>query len=147
MACQSSCLVRAAVLRNSASSLANSCSMGFRSDEYGQVEDRRAIARAVRRLGRAPGEAVQRDPDQHATGRADVGAQQLRLGAEPLQPTGRALARALDALKALLAALADRDQLGLGPALVARRMAKVCVRRAMVGREQQFRKPPPRCRR
>jgi hypothetical protein len=39
--------------------------------------------------------------------------QQLRLAAEALQPTRRALARRLDALQALLAALADRDQLGL----------------------------------
>jgi hypothetical protein len=39
--------------------------------------------------------------------------QQLRLAAEPLQPARRAVARSLDALQALLAALADRDQLGL----------------------------------
>jgi hypothetical protein len=35
------------------------------------------------------------------------------LNAKPPQPTGGALARALDPLQALLAALADRDQLGL----------------------------------
>ena len=43
----------------------------------------------------------------------DAGAQQLRLTAEALQPARGTLARALDALQALLAALADRDQLGL----------------------------------
>ena len=52
-------------------------------------------------------------PDERATERADAGAQQLRLAAEALQPARGALARALDALQALLAALADRDQLGL----------------------------------
>jgi hypothetical protein len=54
-----------------------------------------------------------RSPDQRATECADAGAQQLRLATEAPQPARRALARALDALQALLAALADRDQLGL----------------------------------
>jgi hypothetical protein len=48
-----------------------------------------------------------------AAERADAGAQQLRLAAEALQSTRGAVACALDALQALLAALADRDQLGL----------------------------------
>ncbi len=60
-----------------------------------------------------------RGADQRATERADARAQQIRLAAKALQPAGGALARALDALQALLAALADRDQLGLdlAPAL------------------------------
>jgi hypothetical protein len=52
-------------------------------------------------------------PDQHATERANACAQQFRLTAEALQPTRGAFARGLDALQALLAALTDRDQLGL----------------------------------
>jgi hypothetical protein len=59
------------------------------------------------------GEAADRGDARKGTAqRADAGAQQLRLAAEPLQPAGGALARALDALQALLAALADRNQLG-----------------------------------
>jgi hypothetical protein len=54
-----------------------------------------------------------RGADKGATERADARAQQLRLAAQALQPAGGALPRALDALQALLAALADRDQLGL----------------------------------
>jgi hypothetical protein len=54
-----------------------------------------------------------RSADKGATERADAGAQQLRLAAEALQPAGSLAARAFDALQALLAALADRDQLGL----------------------------------
>jgi hypothetical protein len=54
--------------------------------------------------------ADRRDPDQRAAEGSDAGAQQLRLAAEALQPPGGALARTLDALQALLAALADRDQ-------------------------------------
>jgi hypothetical protein len=50
----------------------------------------------------------------------------LRLAAEALQPAGGALARALDALQALLAALADRDQLGLDlPAALHRQANRV----------------------
>jgi hypothetical protein len=45
--------------------------------------------------------------------RPDTGAQQLRLAAEAFQPARGALARALDPLQALLAALADRNELGL----------------------------------
>jgi hypothetical protein len=52
-----------------------------------------------------------RHPDQRAPKRADAGAQQLRLVAEALQPARGAVACGLDALQALLAALADRDQL------------------------------------
>ena len=51
--------------------------------------------------------------DERAAQRTDAGARQLRLAAKTLQPAGGALARGLDALKALLAALVDRDQLGL----------------------------------
>jgi hypothetical protein len=43
----------------------------------------------------------------------NAGAQQLRLAAKSLQPARGALAARLDAVQALLAALADRDQLGL----------------------------------
>jgi len=45
------------------------------------------------------------------------------LAAKPLQPTRDALARALDALETLLAALADRDQLGLDLAAALDRQA------------------------
>jgi hypothetical protein len=60
-----------------------------------------------------------RDAEQRAAERANAGAQQLGLAAEALEPAGGPLARALDVLQALLAALADRDQLGLdlAPAL------------------------------
>ena len=54
-----------------------------------------------------------RSANQRTAERANAGAQQFRLAAEPLEPARGALARALDALQALLAALADRDQLGL----------------------------------
>ena len=68
-------------------------------------------------------------PDQRAAERANAGAQQLRLAAEPLQPAGGALARALDALQALLAALADRDQLGLDlPAALDRQADRIGLR-------------------
>jgi hypothetical protein len=50
--------------------------------------------------------------ERHAE-RPDTGAQQLRLAAEAFQPARGALARALDPLQALLAALADRNELGL----------------------------------
>ena len=66
--------------------------------------------RAIDQGGEA---ADRRDPDQGAAEGANAGTQQLRLAAEALQPAGGAIARALDALQALLAALADRDQLGL----------------------------------
>jgi hypothetical protein len=47
------------------------------------------------------------------------------LNAKPPQPTGGALARALDPLQALLAALADRDQLGLDLAAALDRLVTV----------------------
>jgi hypothetical protein len=60
------------------------------------------------------GEATDRgDACEGASEETDASAQQLRLAAEALEPARGALARALDALQALLAALADRDQLGL----------------------------------
>ena len=56
-------------------------------------------------------------------------AQQLRLPAEPLQSARCALTCALDALQALLAALADRDQLGLDlPAALDGETDRVCLR-------------------
>jgi hypothetical protein len=71
----------------------------------------RGLADRIRRRDRAidqGGEAAdRRDPDQRATKRANAGAEQLRLAAEALQPTRGAHAGALDALQALLAALAD----------------------------------------
>ena len=67
--------------------------------------------------------ADRRDPDQRATKRGDAGAQQLCLAAEALEPARGALARALDALQALLAAVADRDQLGLDLAAALNRQA------------------------
>jgi hypothetical protein len=54
------------------------------------------------------GDAGERDAK-----RADTGAQQLCLPTEALQATGGLAAGRFDALQALLAALADRDQLGL----------------------------------
>ena len=81
------------------------------SDRVGGLADR--IGRRDRAIDQG-GEPTDRgDARERATERADAGAQQLRLAAEALQPAGGTLARALDALQALLAALADRDQLGL----------------------------------
>ena len=76
------------------------------------------------------GEAADRgDARERTAERADAGAQQLRLAAEALEPARGALARALDALQALLAALADRDQLGLDlPAALDRQADRVCLR-------------------
>jgi hypothetical protein len=77
----------------------------------------RGLADGIRRRGRAIDQCSEatdrRSTDERATECADAGAQQLRLAIQALQPARRALARALDALQALLAALADRDQLGL----------------------------------
>ena len=87
----------------------------------------RGLADRIRRRDRAVdqrGETADRGgADERATERADAGAQQLRLAAEALQPARGALARALDALQALLAALADRDQLGLDLAAALDRQA------------------------
>jgi hypothetical protein len=60
---------------------------------------------------------------ERAAERADAGAQQLGLAAEVFEPTGSFVARGLDAFQALLAALADRDQLGLGVAAALDRQA------------------------
>jgi hypothetical protein len=77
----------------------------------------RGLADCVRRRDRAIDQCGESAHGGHAGERAaegaDPGAQQLRLAIQALQPARRALARALDALQALLAALADRDQLGL----------------------------------
>jgi hypothetical protein len=75
------------------------------------------LADGIRRRDRAVDQrreaANRRHTRERATQRADAGAQQLGLAAEPLQPARGALAHALDAPQALLAALADRHQLGL----------------------------------
>jgi hypothetical protein len=86
-----------------------------------------AAGRAVDQGGEAadPGHARER-----ATEGANAGAQQLRLAAKPLQPARSAVARALDALKALLAALADE----ISSALDRRRIQYVWVCGAMVQR-------------
>jgi hypothetical protein len=47
----------------------------------------------------------------------------MRFGSVALEPAGGAVARALDALQALLAALADSDQLGLDLAATLDRQA------------------------
>jgi hypothetical protein len=67
-------------------------------------------------------------PIASAAERANAGAQQFRLAAQALQPPRGAIARALDALQALLAALADGDQLGLDlPAALDRQADRVGV--------------------
>ena len=77
----------------------------------------RGLADGIRRRDRAIDQraetADRRSTDERATERTNAGPQQLRLAAEALQPAGGALARALDALQALLAALADRDSSAL----------------------------------
>jgi hypothetical protein len=76
----------------------------------------RRLADRIRRRDRAVDQRAEatdrRSVKERSAKGPNPGAQQLRLAAEPLQPTGGALARALDALQALLAALADRNQLG-----------------------------------
>jgi NADPH:quinone reductase-like Zn-dependent oxidoreductase len=52
-----------------------------------------------------------------------AGAQQFRLATQSFQPAGGTIARTLDALQALLAALADRDQLSLDLAAAIDRQA------------------------
>ena len=97
------------------------------ADLVGGLADR--IRRRDRAIDQRAETTDRRSADQRATERADAGAQQLRLAAEALQPAGGALARALDALQALLAALADRDQLGLDlPAALDRQADGVGVR-------------------
>jgi lambda family phage tail tape measure protein len=81
------------------------------TDFVGGLADR--IRRRDRAIDQCSETTDRRGADDRAAERANAGAQQLRLAAQPLQPTRRALARALDALQTLLAALADRDQLGL----------------------------------
>jgi hypothetical protein len=77
----------------------------------------RGLADRIRRRDRAVDQGSKATDRRSAKERSakgpNPGAQQLRLAAEPLQPTGGTIARALDALQALLAPLADRDQLGL----------------------------------
>jgi hypothetical protein len=66
-----------------------------------------------------------RPPTMVTPASAKAGAQQLRLPAEALQSAGGALPRGLDALEALLAALADETSSALTwpPPSTARRMA------------------------
>jgi hypothetical protein len=77
----------------------------------------RGLADRIRRRDRAIDQRTdstdRRGADERAAQRPDPSAQQLRLTAQVPEPARGALARALDALQALLAALADRDQLGL----------------------------------
>jgi hypothetical protein len=86
-----------------------------------------AWAAEIERSISAPRPPTVAAPDERTAQRADAGAQQLRLAAEALQPTRRLIARGLDALQALLAALAHRDQVGLDlpPPSTARRIAYV----------------------
>jgi hypothetical protein len=79
-----------------------------------------SLAASVIRLGFT---VDRRSADQRATKRADASAQQLRLTAEALEPARGPLTSPLDALQALLAALADRDQLGLDLAAALNRQA------------------------
>ena len=69
------------------------------------------LADRIRRRDRAVDQRAKttdrRGADERAAERADPGAQQLRLATQALQPTGGALAGSLDALQALLAAVAD----------------------------------------
>jgi hypothetical protein len=71
------------------------------------------ICRRDRAIDQRAETADRRGAQKRTSEGSDASAQQLRLAAEALQPTRGALTRALDALQALLAALADRDQLGL----------------------------------
>ena len=92
----------------------------------------RGLADRVGRRDRAVherGEAADRGhARERATEGADAGAQQLGLAAQILEPARGFAARGLDALQALLAALADRDQLGLDLAAALDRQADgVCL--------------------
>jgi hypothetical protein len=94
------------------------------ADLVGRLADR--IRRRDRAIDQRADATDRRSADKRAAQRADPRAQQLRLAAEPLQPAGGPIARALDALQALLAALADRDQLGLDlPAALDRQADRV----------------------
>ncbi len=69
------------------------------------------------------------DPGECAAQRADAGTQQLGLTAAALEPARSFLAARLDPLQALIAALADRDQLGFHTAAALDRKADgVCLR-------------------
>ncbi len=80
-------------------------------DLVGGLADR--VRRRDRTVHQRSEAADRRNPDQRAAKRADAGAQQLRLPAQVLEPAGGFAARRPDALQALLATLADRNQLGL----------------------------------
>jgi hypothetical protein len=97
------------------------------SDLVGGLADR--IGCTDRAIDECAETADRRGADQRAAEGADAGAQQLRLATEPFQSAGGAIARRLDALQALLAALADRHQLGLDlPAALDRQADGIGVR-------------------
>jgi hypothetical protein len=81
------------------------------ADLVGGLADR--ICRRDRAVDQRAETADRRGADERAAERANAGAQQLRLAAKSLESAGGPLTAALDALQALLAALAHRDQLGL----------------------------------
>jgi hypothetical protein len=90
-------------------------------DLVGGLADRvRSADRAVHERGEAADGGHAR---KRAAQRADAGAQQLRLAAQVLEPARGFAACGLDALQALLAALADRDQLSLDLATALDRQA------------------------
>ena len=91
------------------------------SDLVGGLADRIGSRdRAVHERGEA---ADRGHAGERATEGADTGAQQLRLAAQILEPARGLAACGLDALQALLAALADRDQLSLDLAAALDRQA------------------------
>jgi transposase InsO family protein len=91
------------------------------ADLVGRLADR--IRRGDRAVDQGSKATDRGDPDQRATERADAGAQQFCLATQALQPARGTIACALDALQALLAALAHRDQLGLDLAAALDRQA------------------------
>jgi hypothetical protein len=95
------------------------------SDRIGGLAD--GIGRRDRAVDQRREPADGCDPCERASERTDAGVQQLRLAADALQPARGTVARGLDALEALLAALADRDQLGLDLPAALHRQAD-CVR-------------------
>jgi hypothetical protein len=84
--------------------LASLLGRGFRRQTGHGLADR--VRRRDRTIDQCPEATDRRGADQRAAQRADAGAQQLRLAPKALQPARGALAAGLDALQALLAALA-----------------------------------------
>jgi hypothetical protein len=91
------------------------------ADLVGRLADRIGCADRAVDEGSEPADGGH--SGERAAQRANAGAQQLGLTAQPLEPTGSTIAYGLDALQALLAALADRDQLGLDLAATLDRQA------------------------